>query len=139
MRTIKFRGKRVDDGEWMYGDLITLDVNDKGQPVRDGLFISLDSGRFKFKVVPETVGQFTGFYDEVGAEIYDGDIFTTRNGYNYFVVFENGSFECYHCNHRDTANGGMLRWGLLSRAYELSNKFTPKKIGNIHDNPELLK
>jgi uncharacterized phage protein (TIGR01671 family) len=134
MRTIKFRGKRVDNGEWVYGYYInqygahSIYLPDGA----DGIFDA-------YHVVPETVGQFTGFYDEVGAEIYDRDIFTTRNGYNYFVVFENGSFECYHCNHRDTVNGGMLLWGLLSRAYELVSEFTPKKIGNIHDNPELLK
>lgn len=79
MRTIKFRGKRVDSEMWVYGDLITLDVNDKGQPARDGLFISIDSGRFKFEVVPETVGQFTGKTDKSGVEIYRGDLIKSND------------------------------------------------------------
>ena len=54
MRTIKFRGKRVDNGEWIYGDLMTYD--------NDYVICDVDDGGY-LPIVRETVGQFTGLYD----------------------------------------------------------------------------
>lgn len=126
MRTIKFRGKRVDTGEWVYGDLITLDVNERGKPVRDGLFISIDSGRFRFEVIPETVGQFTGLTDKNGDEIYDGDIlkaYKHSDGRPFPVTYDERS-----------AMFMALPFGTLDSAKNYSIV-----INNIHDNPELIK
>lgn len=82
MRTIKYRGKDVKTGEWKYGHLITLNVNDKTayliitddyavvdkelKPWEIAFFLNVDI----FMVDPNTVGQFTGLVDKNGGKLY---------------------------------------------------------------------
>ena len=78
--------------------------------------------------------QFTGLLDKNGKEIYEGDLLSPFHESigPYWVVFENGSYVCYHKHGR---------WGLLSRAFEadILKDYSPVVIGNIYENPELLK
>lgn len=139
MRTIKFRGKRVDNGELVYGSLIYR-KNSKDSLVGEcSCFIVLEDDKvalrslktmensYEFRcvqVIPETVGQFTGLTDKNGKEIYEGDIVSKQDQNDDFsgnVIFENGGFIV------DVGYRWIPRWNEI------------EVIGNIHDNPELLK
>ena len=127
-REIEFRGKRLDNGEWLYGDL----MHDN----HGGCYIyPLDSlGLFaENKVANDTVGQFTGLVDKKGVKIFEGDIVLwDRDQKMYVVVFRNGMFyaSIEECNPH--IYGGFPLWCLCAEEQYCTI------IGNIHDNPELL-
>ena len=68
MREILFRGQRLDNGEWVCGSLSMEYFEECGSvmisPTADACY----------KVVPETIGQFTGVTDENGVRIFEGDM-----------------------------------------------------------------
>ena len=135
MREILFRGKRIDNGEWVKGYLVPITINcyDKGYEIieSDGIeYDELDGYNplfSSFRVYPETVGQYTGLNDVHGKQIFEGDIIHARCAEDGsltggFVNFTNGCFcVCYFGNNPAID---------LLKEYEV--------IGNIHDNPELI-
>lgn len=75
MREILFRGKRKNNGEWVYGFLIGRYDPFKKENVMK--FAYIDNGTFFYnavEVIPETVGQYTGHNDVNGTKIFEGDI-----------------------------------------------------------------
>lgn len=115
MREIKFRGKRLDNGEWAYGDLHI-------RTPFPHIHSEIDYG--KVNIDPHTVGQFTGLHDKNGKEIYEGDIVRYDMG---------GECEVSYC-----IGGGFAGFD-LSPAFHNEHQLTDVEvIGNIHDNPELL-
>lgn len=70
MRDIKFKGKRVDSDEWVFGYLLRTT---KSNPFREETSWIINEHR-KYKVSPESVAQFTGHHDIDGDGIYDGHI-----------------------------------------------------------------
>lgn len=137
MRDGKFRGKRLDNRKWEYGDLIenqgrffiyhatsetTIEDNDDGRIVVAAV-----------EVDPNTVGQYTGLQDMNGKDIWKDDIMCIpETDFNAEIVgrvlYEDGAYYII------PFNGGHL-WGL----HWSLRKHNAKLIGNIHDNPELLK
>lgn len=135
MRKIKFRAKRIDNGEWVHGIPIPNGFGNRTFMIN---LVLGDAVAYPFErlheycveIDAETISQYTGLKDKSGVEIYEGDILyyipsdTSIN--NRIVEFESGAF-----------------WGTLIRsgfAKMLSDtNANSEVIGNIYENPELLK
>ncbi len=156
MREILFRGKRVDNGEWVVGDFChpcnicyeTIGYDE--QLKQDNVPIWNDEA-----VAPETVGQYTGLTDKNGKKIFEGDIVRYCDEECYYpeeytefigeIVFEKGAFGIgskeipldldYWCDNDNFVSLWELYWNLNCTQDELPML---EIIGNIHDNPELL-
>ena len=144
-REIKFRGKKAINGKWVYGDLLHIAngcVIYHGSKTecdliedRPNLAVELYMDEVS-PVDPDTVGQLTGIHDKNRKEVYEEDILCVCDGKRCFNIVVKWSKEamafmaCY-CD----GNQFPLSWfsGLLSKTYEV------EVIGNIHDNPDLLK
>lgn len=144
-REILFRGKRTDNGEWITsGNIIhTYDI-DNGEEFfipkhnspcmckKDNNKILTIEKTIFYKVVNETVGQYTGLTDKNGKKIFEGDIvkgdreyFTYTHHYGR-VIYDGGQFLIAF----DDVLEDIECLGAWANAVEV--------IGNIHDNPELL-
>ena len=124
IREVIFRGKRTDCGEWVEGDLLHYESGEmaicKGFS-KYGYEATEIIGRYK--VIPKTIGQFTGLTDKNGKRIFEGDIVRYEDDIGYVIY-----------------NGDDARFLVDSPnmyiSMDYSNEF--EVIGNIHDNPELL-
>lgn len=133
-----YRGKRKDNGEWVEGFLVPITVNcyDKGYEIigKGGIYYDELDCYHSFcseRVIPETVGQFTGLTDKNGKKIFEGDILRTpyHPEDDVFIVWGEGRFNFRHKEERSYYNSLCCVQQTVERM---------KVIGNIHDNPELL-
>lgn len=139
MREILFRGKREDTRKWVYGHLHKMDgygtgYTEYGIQVQD----TSTSRPWSVPVIPETVGQYTGL-DANGTKVFEGDIlaFTDIEGRQQIegaVVF--GTFNCSCC---DGVYGWEISGGDIRHLQDDNSFIKLFVIGNIHDNPELLR
>lgn len=132
MRPIKSRGKNLK-GEWEYGYYLEFELCDGEGRCS---YIKKD-GCQPIKIIPETVGQFTGLLDKNGTEVYEGDVVRFTYSYEkrgYYTIVSNTYIGIITLNkfyHSCIMNG--------KDEYHIENIRNGEVIGNIHDNPELLK
>ena len=139
MREILFRGKRIDNGEWIYWDRLGRLTDINGKPIRVEINpLALCPYAFYVNELPfieeEAVEQYTGLTDKNGKKIFEGDIIKGKRlnamvqieHRKYLIIFSNGSFCAEWYIGQDNYNN------------DLHDFFDRKVIGNIHDNPELL-
>lgn len=122
MREILFRGKRLDTGEWIEGDLLRINGH---------VFIFPDpapKGIDKYKVDPATVGQYTGLKDKNGKKIYEADILTVTFRNMGGVEWRDGGF---------VVNFGDM--GIFELTHCFGYTYQMCITGNIHDNADLIK
>lgn len=147
-REIKFRGKRLDSGEWLFGDLLQV-ANEVFISPSDGDwfdFISrIKNNVFnlpaaKYAVMPETVGQYTGLHDRTGKEVYEGDVVFwiaidmqgRGKGEQGAIIWDKHTMAWAIMRDKPTSDG---RPCIISRPFDRKHL---EVVGNIHDNPELL-
>lgn len=129
MREILFRGKRVDNGEWVYGNFIEDKWgDDNGNTVyailQDRVAPEIAALWTSVIVIPETVGEYTGLTDKNGKRIFEGDIVKLFNEYAAVIIFESARF--------------LVKWEGYNLQFSLEDSPDIEVIGNIHDNPEFL-
>lgn len=131
MREILFRGKRVDNGEWVCGAYYGLcRITNKAGGFEYEHLMRQSNDEPLYRVDPETVGQFTGMYDRNGKKIFEGDIIAFRSSESIYEVaydIADARFIILLRNGKDS----FLRFYNIS-AYYFS------VIANKWDNPELL-
>ena len=123
MRTIKFKGKCLKNGKWVYGYFYeecgnTYIIEDTQHQRND-----LCARNIPYRVIPETVRQFTDNHDKNGKEIYEGDILEFPNSEIELVEFSQS--EC-----------GFI-CGIEPLGFVPADRASI--IGNIYDNPNLIK
>ena len=130
MREILFRGKRCDNGEWEFGNLIISPyfkdcVMIERRETKNGYHATL-------RINPESVGQYTGLKDKNGKRIFEDDIVRYRR-HTGAINFTLGCF-CIRAREKDM-------FGRSNPAIDIIVNEYPNEIeviGNIHDNPDLV-
>lgn len=116
-REIKFRGKHLHRHEWIYGGI--------GKDWNNNVFILPNENWSKGGIVEkDTIGQFTGLHDKNGTDIYEGDI-VRNESCKGVVSYRNGAF--------------VLDLGNSCGCVYLLYLDSLLVVGNIYDNPDLLK
>ena len=95
MREILFRGKRIDNSEWVYGYYVPVCFG--RFPCKPAIVPESDGTWEPIEVKKETVGQYTGLTDKNGTKIFEGDIIVVSTSEKektkkYRVEFDNGIF-----------------------------------------------
>ena len=131
MKEILFRGKRIDNGEWVEGYYVkALDMYDKEiHVIFDTTTTFYSCGETSgFELIdPETICQYTGLTDKNGKKIFEGDIVTVPADDELYAV---------------TWDEDTAAWGLNAEAlvYTFGNfwGYEVEVVGNVYDNPDWL-
>ena len=145
MREILFRGKRTDNGEWIEAAYSPFNLNFFGEREEKPHIIIISDDKnidgLWCEVIPETVGQYTGLTDKNGVRIFEGDILKSTIK---IIDYADVGFSISHYDEEDI---GIVEWrkdgfmiahksGTWARSFYGCENYV---IGNIHDNPDILK
>lgn len=156
MRIIKFRGKDVKTSHWVYGGFhehiditpaaIYKDAESRENHIKEHTRYLIMQDAFSdycmprkiqcFDVTSETIGQFTGLYDKNGKEIYEGDVIGRHDLEIKYLIFYNEKEGRFMAALNGDIEGYFVSACGLDNSCWIASK---EVIGNIHDNPELLK
>lgn len=156
MREILFRGKRKDNGNWVWGNLFIPDIPDTPTQICIGTNVV----RITYDIDPSTIGQYTGLTDKNGKKIFEGDIvqYNTYDDFDCQSVVKFGEYK------QDGSGGEYSARKCIGFYVEVDNFTCPdwcenepecfsdyrkqqnikevaqecEVIGNIHDNPEMV-
>ena len=127
MREILFRGRSMAQGsEWLYGDVLLYENSAQ-------IWETIDGRKHNSVVSIKTIGQYTGLTDKNGKKIFEGDILEFSD--RLVSVFWHAHLGCWDSNFLKFTNQENGRDDMSPCRWE----YKAKVIGNIHDNPELLK
>ena len=137
IREVIFRGKRTDNSEWETGSFVVI----RGDCSDEQIYIADKMTGYNTPVIPETVGQYTGLTDKNGVRIFEGDILKST------IKIIDCDDEGFSISHYDKEYIGIVEWrkdgfmiahksGTWARCFYGCENYV---IGNIHDNPEILK
>lgn len=138
MREILFKGKRIDNGEWVVGQYVNTCYPGNGKET--GHFIVVYPNEYH-EIYTSTLCQFTGLCDKNGKKIWENDIIKYHFGENYAPI----KYGCYqNCfdSQKTEHVGFYVDWSddkcLRKDLGYWVNMVDTMPVGNIFDNPELL-
>lgn len=145
MRDILFRGKRRDNGKWHYGSYLFLkdapsyDWTGTEVGARKDVHYIIDDKDMNLAVNQETICQYTGLKDKNGKKIFEGDI--CKDGDNIVRILWNDK---HQWGVEISKTGNVLSKGLFFPLWQYDNCEENENrqlevVGNIFDNPELIK
>lgn len=131
MREILFKGKRIDNGEWVVGQYVNTCYPGNGKET--GHFIVVYPNEYH-EIYTSTLCQFTGLCDKNGKKIWENDICDRKEKYPEVVKMTNGDWtlDCSYAIGRDYGNS------YCNLGFYVNERKCVEVVGNIFDNPELL-
>jgi uncharacterized phage protein (TIGR01671 family) len=141
VKEFRFRGKRVDDGKWVYGGVFTDAYGDayivvNEEEIHGDAPPAIELYVMEYKVDRKTVGQWTGLQDTNSCDIYEDDILRAwESDTSYWTgrVYRHESGEWKVRLFRGTRWAEDALWIILRHGFR-----KVERIGNTHDNPKLL-
>lgn len=137
-----FRGKRIDTGDWVEGNLVNY--NPHFEWVHITYFAEDDGGfltRFEAEVIPDSIGECAGVKDKNGKTAFEHDITEDQWGRRWIIFGCEGGFGiCRDTEWAHHTDGSVTVWNALADAQNAEwFSHQHKIIGNVTDNPDLLK